>query len=389
MLGRTTRLAPAVVGALITGLAMDCAAARAEPAVAATAPAATAADDCLAAPNRTSPTGTHWYYRIDRNSGRHCWYLRPTIEGRAHQQPAAGERAVAPHPVSAPAHRASAATAPDKPAARAEAAPVPSSMISAPSAFPSSNWPMPAPSTPPLASATASASATDSSSAVEPTPPPAAADANIDSKLDSKIDAPAPDPAPAPMPRIAPKPPAEQPRRHAAEFEHIPALLGTGLVLVLILLGSLAFRIAARVLRRPRRHAFQEAAVSRWDDAYADAPLAPHMADARPDITDVRPDSAPPLHPDDWVSDDMPERREPIAEPRVAPQAEPATSQSLFDADVRELLRRLPTALAKGPGLAIRVERDRAPPAAKRVPAPPLVPGDLNAALASWQGRRR
>jgi hypothetical protein len=240
-----------------------------------------------------------------------------------------------------------------------------------------------------LASATASASATDSS-AVEPTPPPAAPDANIDSKLDSKIDAPAPDPAPAPMPRIAPKPPAEQPRRHAAEFEHIPALLGTGLVLVLILLGSLAFRVAARVLR-PRHHAFQEAAMSRWDDGYADAPLAPHMVDARPDITDVRPDSAPPLHPDDWVSDDMPERREPIAEPRVAPQAEPATSQSLFDADVRELLRRLPTALAKGPGLAIRVERDRAPPAAtaKRVPAPPLVPGDLNAALASWQGRRR
>ena len=382
MCGRTTRLAPAVVAALITGFGMDCAALRAEPAAPATAPAAGAADDCLAAPNRTSPAGTHWYYRIDRNSGRHCWYLRTTIEGRTHQQPAAGEHAVAPHSIAAHAPRPPARTAPDKPATRPEAAAPAAPMISAPSAFPSAGWPMPPPSAPPLQ--TASASATDSS-AVEPTPP------SVDAKVDTKIDTPALDPAPepAPMPRIAPKPPAEQPRRVASEFEHIPALLGTGLVLVLILLGSIAFRIAARVLRRPQRQVFHEAAVSRWD-AYPDAPLAPHIAEARSDITDVRPDSAPPLRPDDWVSDDMPERREPIVEPRVSPQAEPApTSHSLLDADVRELLRRLPTALAKGPGLAIRVERNGAPRADKRVPAPPLVPGDLTAALASWQGRRR
>ena len=260
-------------------------------------------------------------------------------------------------------------------------------MTSTPSAFQSAGWPMPPPSAPPLQ--TASASATDSS-AVEPTPPPV-----DDAKVDTKIDTPALDPAaaaapaPAPMPRIAPKPPAEQPRRVASEFEHIPALLGTGLVLLLILLGSVAFRIAARVLRRPQPQVFHEAGVSRWD-SYSDASLAPHSADARADITDVCPDSAPPLRPDDWVSDDMPEPLESIAELRVSPQAEPAPSNhSLLDADVRELLRRLPTALAKGPGLAIRVERDGAPRADKRVPAPPLVPGDLNAALASWQGRRR
>jgi hypothetical protein len=34
-----------------------------------------AADDCLAAPRKESPTGRHWYYRIDRSTKRHCWYL--------------------------------------------------------------------------------------------------------------------------------------------------------------------------------------------------------------------------------------------------------------------------------------------------------------------------
>ena len=34
-----------------------------------------AADECLRSPNGTSPKGSHWYYRVDRASGRHCWYL--------------------------------------------------------------------------------------------------------------------------------------------------------------------------------------------------------------------------------------------------------------------------------------------------------------------------
>lgn len=37
---------------------------------------ARAADDCLAAPKGETPEGSHWYYRIDRVSKRHCWYLR-------------------------------------------------------------------------------------------------------------------------------------------------------------------------------------------------------------------------------------------------------------------------------------------------------------------------
>ena len=34
-----------------------------------------AADECLRSPNGTSPKGSHWYYRVERSSGRHCWYL--------------------------------------------------------------------------------------------------------------------------------------------------------------------------------------------------------------------------------------------------------------------------------------------------------------------------
>jgi hypothetical protein len=34
-----------------------------------------AADECLRGPNATAPAGSHWYYRVDRSTGRHCWYI--------------------------------------------------------------------------------------------------------------------------------------------------------------------------------------------------------------------------------------------------------------------------------------------------------------------------
>jgi hypothetical protein len=34
-----------------------------------------AADECLSGPKGTAPKGSHWYYRVDRPTGRHCWYL--------------------------------------------------------------------------------------------------------------------------------------------------------------------------------------------------------------------------------------------------------------------------------------------------------------------------
>src|SRR5262249_60449380 len=38
--------------------------------------AANAADDCLTEPSGPTTQGKHWYYHIERGTGRHCWYQR-------------------------------------------------------------------------------------------------------------------------------------------------------------------------------------------------------------------------------------------------------------------------------------------------------------------------
>ena len=37
--------------------------------------AAAPADECLSGPKGQTPQGSHWYYRIDHATKRHCWYL--------------------------------------------------------------------------------------------------------------------------------------------------------------------------------------------------------------------------------------------------------------------------------------------------------------------------
>jgi hypothetical protein len=36
-----------------------------------------AEDECISKPGATAPQGSHWYYRVNRADGRHCWYLGP------------------------------------------------------------------------------------------------------------------------------------------------------------------------------------------------------------------------------------------------------------------------------------------------------------------------
>jgi hypothetical protein len=50
---------------------------------------ADAAEDCLAGPKGQTPEGSHWYYRIDRATKRHCWYLRDEGEKLAQSAPPA------------------------------------------------------------------------------------------------------------------------------------------------------------------------------------------------------------------------------------------------------------------------------------------------------------
>ena len=64
---RTAKFAPAVIASLLlAGI----------PLVTASPAAAQAADNCLASPKDQAPQGSHWYYRIEHPSNRHCWYLR-------------------------------------------------------------------------------------------------------------------------------------------------------------------------------------------------------------------------------------------------------------------------------------------------------------------------
>lgn len=154
-----------------------------------------AADDCLSAPNEQTPAGSHWYYRIERGTKRHCWYLRE--EGEKVSQSAPSSAAPAAKPIAPKAEPpirgsvanaraelpvtsardaadSSAATAPQpaatglnsiNPPVTAPAAGVPPPLIA-------SRWPEPSSANPSADPAPAAADTDDSD--VQPTPPAAA-----------------------------------------------------------------------------------------------------------------------------------------------------------------------------------------------------------------------
>lgn len=55
-----------------------------------------AANDCLSGPKGETPEGSHWYYRIDRVTKRHCWYLREGDEKSAQAAPSASASTARP-----------------------------------------------------------------------------------------------------------------------------------------------------------------------------------------------------------------------------------------------------------------------------------------------------
>ena len=74
--------------------------------------AARAADDCLSAPKEQTPEGQHWYYRIDRATKRHCWYLREESDKLARATPQDSSPSANPvAPPKAPAAQRSVADA--------------------------------------------------------------------------------------------------------------------------------------------------------------------------------------------------------------------------------------------------------------------------------------
>jgi hypothetical protein len=65
-----------------------------------------AADSCLTEPRGDSAQGKHWYYHIERGTGRHCWYLRgedETSAGADDDKQATADQAPSPKVVPAAA----------------------------------------------------------------------------------------------------------------------------------------------------------------------------------------------------------------------------------------------------------------------------------------------
>lgn len=394
MTSRTTRVAPPILAALVAIMTSG-APLRADPADTPDAPATPAttvakADNCLLKPNAPSPAGSHWYYHVDRLSGRRCWFLRQ-------QEAGAGQKSEKPEhvnrvqratpraqtaPADAPVADTSTATLHDAGGAQTSAPAVQPSAAppSAPSAIASPSAPADWPSTP-LASAPAPTQVdrdqvnTDNDAAA-PAPLPSA-----DSAVDPHQSGPVADSA-QPLPAQAPK--IERRGESGMDMSHLPALLATALALACIIFGSFALRLAARMLGARRRHVVRDAPTVDWDGEYAEAQLVPEITTMPPGrAARVRPrvrNSTPPMQ-------------------LLARAAHPPRETAqMLEANVRGLLRRLRMDLAAKPGDAASAEPGDAaaaesaapppPPYVSDVQAPSLALGDLEAALALWRGNR-
>jgi hypothetical protein len=155
---------------------------------------------------------------------------------------------------------------------------------------------------------------------------------------------------------------------------HVPALLGTALVLAFIIVASIAARLAGGFLRRRQHRRSVSEASPNWDALFADT--------AAPDITA------------------LPAVRRPEPEPREGPRvAKPAREirhtldRETLESNVRALLYRLQSDInTKPPGVdagAVSTEIEpEAPMAPTDSPPSGLVSGDLEAALAVWSGKK-
>jgi hypothetical protein len=74
---RTAKFVSAIFASLLAGMPLTTVSHGAVP----------AADDCLSKPKGLAPEGSHWYYRIDRASKRHCWYLGDQREKLSRAKP--------------------------------------------------------------------------------------------------------------------------------------------------------------------------------------------------------------------------------------------------------------------------------------------------------------
>jgi hypothetical protein len=88
MSNRTAKFVSAIFAGLLASVALTTESNSAAP----------AADECLSGPSNPAPEGGHWYYRVDRATKRHCWYLGDARE--KHSRAALQNSAPSENPIS-------------------------------------------------------------------------------------------------------------------------------------------------------------------------------------------------------------------------------------------------------------------------------------------------
>jgi hypothetical protein len=248
-----------------------------------------ASDDCLSGPKDQTPEGSHWFYRIERGTKRHCWYLKDASDKVSQAAPAnsapAGnpvspgtgttQRSIAdahaelplpqsrfdPPPAASPAQRMAAppvnAASPDSnpPATAQDVSPQPSLIAS--------RWPDPS----------------DVNASADPAPVAdnsgaSASDANA-SDTNAQADAAAPPPDVATVPLAA----ADVPSVKQPVSMQTLLLVVIGALALAGLIGSVIFRFGSR--RRSSRLKLRGSQRVNWDSVALDRPSpsnysAPH-----------------------------------------------------------------------------------------------------------------
>jgi hypothetical protein len=236
MPGRTAKFVSTVFVSILAGTAvatLPCSAAR-------------AADDCLAAPKDQTPEGSHWYYRIEHGTKRHCWYLRTEGEKLSQATPSNASPSATP-----------AAPKEETPAQRsisdARAELPPQAMIEQPNRSnvlmptPLANVPAIANTASPELSRSLIASRWPETSSASPVAAPSAAP-------DNPVAQAPPNPAPVPPQAVAAATPAAPDASSPAKTSSIPLLLSavSGALALAGITASVVFKLAGQ---RPLRQA--------------------------------------------------------------------------------------------------------------------------------------
>ena len=226
---------------------------------AADATEAAAADRCLTSPRDYAPPGTRWRYRLERSTGRQCWFLKDDGEkaaGKAAEQSAAATE----KPVPAPTRRKS-ATPRSLSDARAEFSqqpvdqgtrPAPGEPAPAASAQPVENSPPSAAKSANMLTPAAATRWPEPMSSINPAANPPASPAEPSAETRSAPPATMPPAKPQIIPRAVPPAPAsEKPMSLPMLITVVAGGLSVLAVLVSMLLAWLASRKARLTLTAP------------------------------------------------------------------------------------------------------------------------------------------